>query len=101
MSARGLPANGLAVRVAAEKDAAPARLSRFRVLINAPEAAGPRDQTGLLRAASHYPIHNTFLNHSQIEVLLDEFTDLSEPSDAMIAAVLAPMPSSGAGSELR
>jgi len=90
LEAHGLPAEGLAVRVTAEKSAAPARLSSFRVAIGAPEAASPKHQAGVLRAARHCLIHNTLLNPARIDVMLDDFIDVSEPPerfDPVVAGV--------------
>jgi uncharacterized OsmC-like protein len=81
LDSRGLPVHGLAVRVTAEKDAAPARLSSFRVVIKPPESVPLKHQAGILRAASHCLIHNTLLNRSRIDVSLDEFTErIADPN---------------------
>jgi putative redox protein len=92
LQAHGLSAEGLSVRVFAEKAAAPARLSSFRVMISAPETADPKYQAGLLRAASHCLIHNTLVNPSQIHVSLDEFTELSERAGQLSHALAMEMP---------
>lgn len=68
LRARNLSQEGLAVRVRAEKDSAPARLSHFQVDVDAPELPDPRHQEGMERAVKGCLIHNTLLHAPTIEV---------------------------------
>jgi len=63
---RGLPAEELQVRVAAEKAAHPARLSSFRIDVLAPGLEA-RHQEGVSRAVKKCLIHNTLLEPRAIE----------------------------------
>ena len=69
LRARKLPETGLAVRVQAEKAAAPARLGRFTIHVDAPPLEG-RHEEGLLRAVRACLIHNTMLVHPEIETMI-------------------------------
>ncbi len=70
LKTRGLPAAGLAVRIAAEKAKAPARLATFRIEISVPGLEEERHKEGVLRAAKSCLIHNTLLNPAAIETVL-------------------------------
>jgi putative redox protein len=70
LKTRGLPANDLKVRVAAEKALKPARLASFRIEIGAPRI-GERHGEGVLRAVKACLIHNTLLSAPSVEVALD------------------------------
>ncbi|HZT28419.1 MAG TPA: OsmC family protein [Bryobacteraceae bacterium] len=63
---RGLPAEGLEVRVTAEKALQPARLASFRIEVLAP-GLEERHETGLLRAVKACLVHNTLLHQPAIE----------------------------------
>ncbi|MGA3042759.1 MAG: OsmC family protein [Bryobacteraceae bacterium] len=67
LKARGLPADGLQVRVNAEKAAQPARLASFQIEVTVP-GLDARHQTGILRAAKACLIHNTLLGTPHIEI---------------------------------
>ena len=70
LRARSLPVQGLRVKVEAEKAIRPARLSPFRVLVEAPGIdLGHRDP--LLRTVKSCLIHNTLLHPSSIEVTVE------------------------------
>jgi uncharacterized OsmC-like protein len=69
LKARSLPADGLRVKVTAEKAAQPARLGRFQVEVTAPEL-DPQHQAGLLRAVKACLVHNTLLNAPAIDVVV-------------------------------
>jgi uncharacterized OsmC-like protein len=69
LKARQLPAQGLKVRVNAEKAMGPARLASFRVEVTAPEL-DDRHQAGILRAVKSCLIHNTLLSGPRIEIAL-------------------------------
>src|SRR5215472_17641832 len=58
LKTRGLQADGLEVRVTAEKMLRPARLGSFRIEVTAPGVA-PEHEAGLLRAVKACLIHNT------------------------------------------
>jgi uncharacterized OsmC-like protein len=70
LKARSLPADGLRVKVTAEKATQPARLGRFRIEVTAPEL-DPQHQAGILRAVKLCLVHNTLLNAPAIDVVLN------------------------------
>lgn len=74
LRARGLAADGLTVRVSAEKAKAPARLAAFRIEISVPGLADERHREGVLRAAKSCLIHNTLLNPAAIETVISPLT---------------------------
>ena len=65
-----LDAQQLAIQVSAVKDTKPARLTGFKIVIDAPGCQEDKQQKGLLRAATHCLIHNTLLNSPKIEIAL-------------------------------
>lgn len=69
LKARSLPADGLRIKVTAEKAAQPARLGRFQIEVTAPEL-DPQHQAGILRAVKACLIHNTLLNTPAIDIVL-------------------------------
>lgn len=71
LRARSLPADGLAVRVAAEKAMGPARLASFRIEITVPGLRDERHREGVLRAAKTCLIHNTLMAAPQIELVVN------------------------------
>jgi uncharacterized OsmC-like protein len=73
---RSLPAEGLRVRVSAEKGTAPARLTSFRIEISMPDLE-PKHQTGVLRAVNSCLIHNTLLYSPAIEIEFETGVALS------------------------
>jgi len=66
---RKLPANGLQVRVSAEKGTAPARLAKFQIEVIIPDLA-PEHEAGVYRAVEACLIHNTLLNAPAIETVV-------------------------------
>ena len=70
LKARSLPADGLRIKVTAEKAAQPARLGRFRIEVTAPEL-DPQHQAGILRAVKACLVHNTLLNAPAIDIVLN------------------------------
>lgn len=74
LRARNLPADGLGVRVTAEKAAAPARLDGFRVEINLPGLEDERHREGMMRAARSCLIHNTMEHAPAFEFVLNTST---------------------------
>ena len=66
---RSLPVEGLAVRVSAEKAAAPARLGSFRIEVTTPQLEA-RHREGVMRAVKSCLIHNTLLNPPVIDTML-------------------------------
>jgi uncharacterized OsmC-like protein len=70
LKTRSLPADGLSIKVTAEKAAQPARLERFHIEVSAPEL-DPQHQAGLLRAVKACLIHNTLLHAPAIDVVLN------------------------------
>jgi putative redox protein len=70
LSTRGLPTEGLEVRVSAQKAKPPARLASFLIQITVPDLE-ERHETGILRAVKACVIHNTLLNMPQIDVAIE------------------------------
>jgi len=70
LKTRSLPADGLRIKVAAEKAAQPARLGSFRIEVTAPNL-DPQHQAGILRAVKACLIHNTLLNAPAIDIVLN------------------------------
>jgi putative redox protein len=68
---RSLPADGLEVKVTAEKSLGPARLSAFRIQVRVPGLDDGRHREGVLRAARSCLVHNTLLQPAAIEMVLD------------------------------
>ena len=66
---RGLPTNGVEVRVTANKALKPARLGDFRIEVNVP-GVDEQHEAGILRAVKACLIHNTLLNTPAIETLV-------------------------------
>jgi len=69
LKARGLPADGLSVRVTAEKAQHPARLAAFGIEVTAPGVVA-HHEAGLLRAVKSCLIHNTLLGAPHMEIKL-------------------------------
>jgi uncharacterized OsmC-like protein len=69
LNTRGLPADGVAVRVVAEKALKPARLAEFRIEVNVP-AVDERHEAAINRAVKACLIHNTLLNAPAIETVV-------------------------------
>jgi uncharacterized OsmC-like protein len=67
---RSLPADGLTVRVTAEKASGPARVAAFRIEVNVPGLTDEKHREGVLRAAKSCLIHNTLLHPPQIETVV-------------------------------
>ena len=67
---RGLTAEGLEVRVTAEKAAAPARLESFHVEVAVPNL-DPAHEAGVLRAVKACLIHNTLTHVPAIQIALE------------------------------
>jgi len=67
---RSLPVQGLRVFVHAEKALKPARLSMFRVRVEAP-SADESHRDALLRTVKHCLIHNTLLQPSNVDVIVE------------------------------
>src|SRR5262245_38644881 len=67
LRSRSLPTEGLRVHVEAEKAPKPARLSAFRICVEAPSVDSMHHDL-LLRAVKHCLIHNTLLQPPSIEV---------------------------------
>ncbi|MFI5382578.1 MAG: OsmC family protein [Tepidisphaerales bacterium] len=64
-----LPADGLDVKVLAEKAKAPARLGSMRIEVNVP-GIGPEHEAGILRAVHACLVHNTLLHTPAIETVV-------------------------------
>ena len=67
---RGLSAEGLEVRVTADKASAPARLAAFRIEVTVPELDA-QHEAGILRAVHACLIHNTLMHTPAIEIALE------------------------------
>ena len=70
LKTRSLPAQGLKVKVTAEKAAHPGRLGRFRIEVAVP-ALDSRHKAGILGAVKACLIHNTLLNGPEIETVVN------------------------------
>jgi uncharacterized OsmC-like protein len=71
LRARSLPADGLQVRVSAEKAMGPARLDAFHIDVRVPGLEGDKHREGVLRAAKSCLIHNTLLQPPAIQITLN------------------------------
>ena len=69
LKARGLPEDGLSVRVEAERAKAPARLGRFLIQVKVGNLEA-RHQDGLMRAVKACIIHNTLHAHPEVETVI-------------------------------
>jgi uncharacterized OsmC-like protein len=69
LKTRGLPAEGLEIKVSAEKAKQPARLGSFRIEVLVP-ALDPRHEEGVLRAVKACLVHNTLINAPAIETVV-------------------------------
>ena len=69
LEARKLSAEGLEVRVIAEKMPQPARLAKFRIEVAVP-GLDAAHEAGILRAVKACLIHNTLLNEPAIETVV-------------------------------
>ncbi|HVW08103.1 MAG TPA: OsmC family protein [Bryobacteraceae bacterium] len=70
LKARGIAADGLAVRVEALKAANPARLSSFQIDLTMPPLES-RHEEGVLRAVKKCLIHNTLLSAPCIDIRIN------------------------------
>jgi len=70
LRARSLPAEGLLVRVTAEKALQPARLTEFHIDVEVPPLEDLRHQEGILRAVRRCLVHNTLHHAPAIDVRL-------------------------------
>ncbi len=70
LQTRGLPMEGLEVRVTAEKATGPARLGAFQVAVTVPEL-GERHEAGVLRAVKACLIHNTLTHAPAVEITVE------------------------------
>ncbi|HEX8985177.1 MAG TPA: OsmC family protein [Bryobacteraceae bacterium] len=71
LKTRALDADGLTVRVQAEKAQGPARLGSFRIEVNVPGLTDERHKEGVMRAVKACLIHNTLANPPAIELALN------------------------------
>lgn len=69
LRARSLPAEGLQVRVTAEKEKNPARLGSFRIEVTVPVLDAHHEE-GVRRAVKACLIHNTLLHAPAIETVV-------------------------------
>ena len=63
---KGLPREGVEVRVTAEKAGPPARLDNFKIEVRIPLTLSEADRAGVEVAVHHCLIHNTLLNPPKI-----------------------------------
>lgn len=70
MKARSLAAEGLEIKVTAEKELKPARLDRFRIHVKAP-GVDASHLAGLERAVKLCLIHNTLAHAPSIETVIE------------------------------
>ena len=69
LAARSLPADGLEVRVTAEKAVQPTRLGPFRIEVTVP-GLDAKNEAGVHRAVKACLIHNTLLHTPEIETVV-------------------------------
>jgi uncharacterized OsmC-like protein len=81
LRARSLSADGLHVYVSADKAAAPARLSSFRIEVDMP-GLDAKQREGLTRAVKSCLIHNTLSAPPAIQVTICSCTPFEITSDA-------------------
>ena len=67
---RGLPRDGVEVRVTAGKAGPPARLDNFVIEVKVPLALSEADRAGMDQAVHHCLIHNTLLHSPAIQIEL-------------------------------
>jgi uncharacterized OsmC-like protein len=67
---KGLPREGVEVRVSAEKAGPPARLDNFIIEVKIPLALSEADRAGVDVAVHHCLIHNTLLKPPSIQFVL-------------------------------
>jgi uncharacterized OsmC-like protein len=67
---RGLPRDGVEVRVTAGKAGPPARLDNFVIEVKVPLALSEVDRAGMDQAVHHCLIHNTLLHPPSIQIEL-------------------------------
>lgn len=67
---KGLPKEGVEVRVTAGKAVAPARLDDFRIVVKIPLELSEADRVGMDQAVHHCLIHNTLLHPPAIHIEL-------------------------------
>lgn len=65
-----MPADGLKIKVTAEKATQQARLASFRIEVMAPDLDA-QHQAGILRAVKACLIHNTLLSAPAIDIVLN------------------------------
>lgn len=70
LKTHNLAAEGLEVRVAAEKMMRPARLDSFRIEVKLP-GLDAQHEAGVLRAVKHCLIHNTLLTPPSVEIAVE------------------------------
>jgi uncharacterized OsmC-like protein len=70
LQTRSLSADGLRIKVTAEKAMHPARLGHFQIEVTAPEL-DPQHQAGILRSVKSCLVHNTLLNAPAVDVVLN------------------------------
>ncbi len=70
MKARSLQADGLEIKVSAEKELKPSRMDRFRIHVKAPGVDGAH-LAGLERAVKLCLVHNTLLHAPSIETVVE------------------------------
>jgi uncharacterized OsmC-like protein len=63
-------AEGVHVRVTAEKAKSPARLAKFEIEIEVPNSLGDRHREGVLRSAKKCLIHNTLEHGAEIHTTI-------------------------------
>jgi uncharacterized OsmC-like protein len=69
LKTRSLSAEGLEIKVTAEKAAQPARLGRFHIEVIVPNL-DPAHETGILRAVKACLVHNTLVHEPEIETVV-------------------------------
>ena len=69
LKTRNLPADGLSVKVSAEKAMQPARLGSFQIEVSV-NSLDPQHEAGLMRAVKACLVHNTLMHEPAIDITL-------------------------------
>ncbi len=77
LAARNMPADGLTIRVTADKVMQPARMDQFRIEVSVPGADSDKHREGLTRAVHKCLIHNTLVQPPAIQIVIEPVPTLA------------------------
>jgi len=66
----GVPYEGMEIKVKGERSKNPYRISKINVDVKMPEEISEERKKAILKVAEHCLIHNTIINHPEIEIKL-------------------------------